>query len=170
MFSSATCKMAEILSYFQIKYQENVSKDSQFKIDEVLKQTDEWVISKIKSGSVTDQDICYGAIYLLSCEGYRSISDSDRTQLGQLVDNILIQTIQYKINETPTIDLCRIYQATCQLISHGVFTGKPSIQNIKKIESVLSDRQDIYGNWKNISETSEIATMLIGCLFHKVRN
>lgn len=158
---NATCKLAEILSYLQIKYQEYVSKDSQFEIDEVLKKTDEWIISKMESDSISDQDICYGAIYLLSCEDYRAISDSVRTKLGQLVDNILIQTIQNKINKTPTIVLCRIYQATCQLISNGVFTGKPSIQYIKKIESVLSERQDIYGNWKNISETAEIATILM---------
>ena len=38
---NATTKMAEILSYFQIKYQESVSQDSLFNIDEVLRQTDE---------------------------------------------------------------------------------------------------------------------------------
>jgi len=158
---NATCKMAEILSYFQDKYQETVHKDSQYKIDEVLKQTDEWVISKFESASISDQDICYGALYLLSCEGYRSISDSTKIKLSQLIDRIVAETIQSQINETPTIDLCRIYQVTCQLWEHGIFTDKKYTHYLKKIEAVLSERQDIYGNWKNISETSEIVVMLM---------
>lgn len=158
---NATCKMAEILNYLQIQYEESISKDSQFKTYEVLRKTDEWIISKIKQGSVTDQDICYSAIYLLNCEEYRAISDDDKTIIGQQVQNILTSKIQNKINETPSIDLCRIYQATCQLIKHGVFTAKSSIQYIKKIETALADRQDIYGSWKNISETSEIASLLM---------
>lgn len=158
---NATCKMAGILSYFQDKYQETVDRDSHYKIDEVLKQTDEWVISKIESVSISDQDICYGALYLLSCEGYRSISESTKINLSQLIDKILDETIQSQIDETPTIDLCRIYQATCQLWEHGIFTDKKYIQYIKKIETVLAERQDIYGNWKNISETSEIVVMLM---------
>jgi hypothetical protein len=158
---NATCKMAEILSYFQDKYQETVDKDSQYKIDEVLKQTDEWVISKIESSSISDQDICYGVLYLLSCEGYRSISDFTKIKLSQLIDKILAETIQIQIDETPTIDLCRIYQATCQLLEHGIFTDKKYTQYLKKIEIILSERQDLYGNWKNLSETSEIVVMLM---------
>jgi len=158
---NATCKMAEILSYFQDKYPETIHTDSHYKIDDVLKHTDEWVISKIESPSISDQDICYGALYLLSCEGYRSISDSTKIKLSQLIDKILAETIPCQMDEIPTIDLCRIYQVTCRLWEHEIFTDKKYIQYIKKIETVLSERQDIYGNWKNISETSEIVVMLM---------
>lgn len=158
---NATCKMAEILSYFQDKYPETAHTDSQYKIDDVLEQTDKWIISKIESSSISDQDICYGTLYLLSCEGYKSISDSTKIKLSQLIDKILAETFQSHIDETPTIDLCRIYQVTCRLWEHDIFTDKKYTQYLKKIEGVFSERQDIYGNWKNISETSEIVVMLM---------
>ena len=43
-----------------------------------------------------------------------------------------------------------------------------AVSYLKKIEAVFGERQDLYGNWKNISETAEITAMLLE--IHELRS
>lgn len=158
---NATCQMAEILHYFQSKYSDTISDDSQYNLVDVLTHAEAWIISKIETGSVNEQDVFYSTLYFLKHNDYNRLNNKVREKLTKLLEGIIKETLSEKIASTSSIDLCRIYQTICMLSSQNVFMIEITTSWLKRIENLLTERQDIYGNWKNISETAEITAMLL---------
>jgi hypothetical protein len=66
-----------------------------------------------------------------------------------------------------SIDLCRIHQTLC-ILPADINSETDKKSYIEKLETILKARQDNYGNWKNISETSEIIVMLLDTYDNRV--
>lgn len=162
---NATCKMLEILNYFQRKYRDSVSSVSSYKIENVIKAAEAWALSRIDSGAVFDQDVCYCLLYLVKYDRYDALSDNTKKKLSQLftqlLTNIIEEILTMKIDRRSSVDLCRVHQTLCILTLHNIYTIEKTTTYLDKIEAILKERQDVYGNWKNISETSEITAMLL---------
>lgn len=162
---NATCKLLEILSYFQEKNTNIIDEGSPYKLGNVIQIADSWLLNKIDSGTVFDQDVCYSLLYLLKNGKYDSLKDSIKNKvtqlLAQLLTSIIEEIMSMRIESRSSVDLCRIHQTLCMLTLHKTFSTEKTITYLDKIESILKERQDIYGNWKNISETAEITAMLL---------
>ncbi len=162
---NATCKMLEILSCFEKKYSEITLHNSSYQLKEVIQQADKWIITKIETSLVFDQDICYSLLYLIKSNKYDSLKDTTKAKatqlLSQLLTSIIEEILSMRIENRSSVDLCRVHQTLCLLATRKVFPQEKTITYLDKIESILKERQDIYGNWKNISETSEITAMLL---------
>ena len=162
---NATCKLLEILNYFKINYFKTISDDSPYDIENVINLAETWMFMKIESESVFDQDICYVLLYLFKSNKY-DVLDRDKkfklTQLfSQLLTRIIEELMSMRIESRSSIDLCRVYQTLCMSTKHNIFPKEKTNTYLNKIETILNERQDVYGNWKNISETAEIAVMLL---------
>jgi len=164
---NATCKMLEILHCFQSRY-DNILFASPYQINDVIQLANKWLQEKINTESVFDHDVCYYLMYLLKNEKYHDLQDTIQQKLLQLFKNLLAditrESFISEIENRSNIDLCRIYQTLCLLIKQGFYTGKEKEENekyIERLESIFKQRQDIYGNWKNLSETSEITATLL---------
>lgn len=162
---NATCKMLEILNYFQDKYEYVICEDSPYKIGSVIKSADSWILAKIEVGAVFDQDICYCLLYFLKNNRYDSLNNETKAQLMQLLTQLLVtvteEILSLRIKNRSSVDLCRIYQTLCFLTIYKTFKLEKTATYLEEMESILKERQDIYGNWKNITETAEITAMLL---------
>jgi hypothetical protein len=159
---NATCKMIEILDYLHERYGTSVSKPSDYAIDDVVESADIWVLDRVQAGKVSDQDVCYCLLYLLKNNRYESLDAGTRARLLSSLDPLLLSISSTQIKHRDSVDLCRIYQTVALLSVHAPFAGtKTPVEYLRKIESILKERQDLYGNWKNISETAEITAMLL---------
>jgi hypothetical protein len=158
---NATCKMLEILNYFQNKYQDVSHDDSLHVIDDVIQSADTWILGKIEAESIVDQDICYCLLYLLKNGRYDSLDDTIKAKLTKLLANVIEESLALKTQSRSSIDLCRVYQTLCMLRTNETLVGKKTVTYLRKIESILKERQDASGIWKNISDTAEITAMLI---------
>ncbi len=162
---NATCKLLEILCYFQRSYSSAIRQDSPYMIGSVIEAADNWILAKVEAGSVFDQDICYCLLYLVKNGRYGQLKDATKAKLTQLLMQLLTSIIEEilsrRIDSRSSIDLCRIYQTLCMLTMHRTFTAEKTITYLDQIEEILKERQDVYGNWKNVSETAEITAMLL---------
>ena len=161
---NATCKMLELLHYFVNKYgKDNFA--TPFPIEKVIEGAEKWIVNKINTpNAVHDQDICYCLLYLIKCQKYNSLEANTKRALknsfNDLIRNILTETLSSEMKNRSNIDLCRIYQ-TLFILPADICSDNDKRRYIETIETILKERQDSYGNWKNISETSEITTMLL---------
>ncbi len=157
--------MLEILDYFQSEYRVHLSNSSEYEIDEVIRLAHEMLVTRIVDGSVFDQDVCYAWIYLVNCGQYLTLLDSVKERLKQLLNALLTtvseELLSMHIDARPSTDLARIHLTLCLLASRGIVSPKRAKTYVDKIESILIERQDVDGNWRNISETAEIASMIL---------
>lgn len=159
---NATCKMLEILSYFEENYAINLF-EKPYPILDVIESANSWLLNRINTNAVFDQDICYCLLYFFKHNLYDSLDSTIQQKLinslHQLIAEIVRETWSSNIENRSSIDLVRIYQILCMCPEQVSINNKES--DIEKIEKILKDRQDNYGNWKNINETAEIAGMLL---------
>jgi hypothetical protein len=158
---NATCKMLEILNYFQDRDYDVSNDDSLHVIDDVIQSAEAWILGKIEAGSLVDQDICYCMLYLLKNHRYHSLSDSIKARLTELFIGVLEESLSSKLASRSSIDFCRLYQTLCMIKTNDNLNGKKAVTYLRKIETILKESQDVSGIWKNISDTAEITAMLV---------
>jgi len=152
--------MVEILSCLEEKYDKRLFVVP-YSIDRVITVSNKWLVNRIEGNAVFDQDICYYLLYLFKNDLYDSFDITFRQRLIEQFRVLIAIDEPHtpKFENQPSIDLCRIYQTLCLIPEQVVFNNKESY--LQQIEIILRNRQDNYGNWKNINETAEIAGMLL---------
>jgi hypothetical protein len=157
--------MLEILCYFRDEYSEEIRHSLLFRIEEVIGQADNMILSRIEKDAVYGQDICYAWIYMIRCDKYESLSEIVKKKLKEMLDRLLAtiseEILSMRIDGRSSVDLCRLHLTLCTLAKYGIIPPPRVVTYVKQIESVLSERQDTYGNWRNVSETAEISAMLL---------
>jgi hypothetical protein len=162
---NATCTMLEVLNIFTQMYDKPFAVDLPYELKEVIDSAENWMIQKVKSGAVFDQDICYCVLYLIRFGKFRALDRTVKTTLvslfERLLEKIAEEVLSGSINGRSSIDLSRVYRTLCGLSLEKAVAQDKAVSYLDQIESTLRTRQDIHGNWKHISETSEITLMLL---------
>lgn len=160
-----TCKMMEIFHYFQARYKADLDKNSPYKLNDVMSLANDWMIHKIENSTVYDQDICYYLLYLIKSNSIESldtlIKNKSLELFQKLLANISEEILSTRIQTRSSVDLSRIHLTLCLLADKQLLALQKVSTYIEKLEEILSERQSLYGTWKNISETAEITSMLL---------
>lgn len=123
------------------------------------------ITNRIENDAVYDQDICYAWNYLIISGKYTSLNKTISTKLLQLFNSLLStiseELISMQIDIRSSVDLCRVHITLCLLSNKRIIKPKRALTYLGKIESILLERQGLYGGWRNISETAEIVGMLL---------
>jgi hypothetical protein len=162
---NATCKMLDVLNVFTQTYGDDLGKDLPYEPKAVITSAEAWMLARVEKGAVFDQDICYCVLYLMRFGKFTVLDAPVRTRLMSVFTSLLTRIAEEVLSggivRRSSVDLCRVHQALCRLSTDKAVAPKELPSYIAQIESTLRARQDIHGNWKNISETAEITLMLL---------
>jgi hypothetical protein len=162
---NATCKMLSLLRHINSEY--NLAADDCKSIDigAVISAAEDWIVRKINDALIYDHDICYCFLFSFGESIYGRLSAATKEKLNKsletLVESIVAASKSAKIQTRPSTELCRVYKVICTSKHFNIFPDFKVASYVATIESILQDRQDIYGNWRNIAETAEITGMLL---------
>lgn len=162
---NATCKMLEVLNIFAAMYGDSIGHADNRDCRSVIAAAERWMLNRVDAGAVFDQDICYCFLYLTRFRRFTSLNSTSKAKLLQLFEQLLARIAEEimsgRIVGRSSVDLCRVHQTLCTLTVENAIGSHKAIPYLSQIESTLRTRQDIHGNWKHISETSEITLMLL---------
>jgi hypothetical protein len=162
---NATCKMLEVLNILSQMYGDSFKEDIVYGLNDVINSAETWVLERFNAGAVFDQDICYLLLYLTRVGSFITLDKSVKLSLVNAFEVLLTKIAEevwsHKVHDRSSADLCRVYQTLCILTVENMLAVDKAVNYLTQIETTLRDRQDSYGNWKQISETAEITLTLL---------
>jgi len=159
---NATCMMLEILHFVYLSL---VGKSYKMyiahPISSVFNETRDWVISKLSSGEPrTRQDIVY-MLHTLFKIDYIQESDSIQSFACNEARDVISYYRNANYASASSVILCKIAFIILSLKQLGEIPPGVAADQASEIAQILIAKQSANGEWRNISETAEIALLLL---------
>ena len=167
---NATCMMLEVLHYIYVPIADRKTSGvySKHPILDVYQETKNWIADKIITGSShTNQDVIYMLYVLFKIDYITEVTDDVRNNLCKKAKEIVTHYRNANYFNANNVVLCKIMCVISYLFEINELPESTATAQTKEIAQLLLDRQNPNGEWRNISETAETATMLLRLKLNK---
>lgn len=157
---NATSKLLEILSLVE-KNSSSFTGEvfEKYPIETIKKLASDWLITKLDDNRMSEFDLMYVLVSL-----YRSNlvkSSTVRQKIEEKAKGLMtIYKTKGYINYS-NISLCQLLRLIQELLASNAIPADAAKADADQISEVLVKRQDEFGEWRNLSETAEVALLLL---------
>lgn len=162
--TNATCMMLEVLFFI---YLDNTNiKDcaaEQYPIIDLYNKVLIWLIEKLANDSSTKFDCLYITKTLLKIGYEEKLNDNEQVNFWETILTVIKSFPN--LMEYSNVTLCQLAYIIARITStpkaKSVLPANEARKRLREVVILILERQSDNGEWSNISETGEVATLLL---------
>lgn len=157
---NASCKLLEILNLIENDVPQLKGEIfTKYPILDLKKSVTQWILGKLNTAGITEFDLIYIIVAIYKC-GLANREDIKEKIAQKTNDLIKIYRTKGFINYS-NITLCQLLYLIKELLKNNLVPMDSAQQTVDNIAQILELRQDELGQWRNLSETAEVALSLL---------